>query len=88
LGAPLILAVAMALVTALATDVEMAFWINFSIVAIWVAMKGFCSDISAVLEDSVYGPTIGLVSLVDAVIMAGLAGSGLPISSLNSSKAC
>jgi hypothetical protein len=51
-------------------------------------VKGFCSDISTALEDSVGGPTIGLVSPVDTMIMVGLVGLGLLISSLNSSKAC
>ena len=60
---------------------------SFSI-AIWAAEKGGCSVISGASEDSVYDPIVGLASLVDAMMVAGLAGSGLPISSLNSSKAC
>ena len=49
-------------------------------------MKRFCSDISMVSKDNVYTPIIKPVSLVDTVIVAGLAESGLFISSLNSSK--
>jgi hypothetical protein len=60
---------------------------SFSI-AIWAAKKGGCSVISKALEDSVYNLTIRLISLVDTMIVMGLVGLRLPISFLNSSKAC
>jgi hypothetical protein len=66
----------------------MVLWMTSFSIAIWAAEKGAYSDISKVLEDSVYSSSIGPVSLVDTVIMAGLVELELLISSLNSSKAC
>jgi hypothetical protein len=45
--------------------------ITFFSIAIWAAKKGACSDISKMLEDNVYSPSVKLASLMDTMIMAG-----------------